>query len=150
MTVTVDLIVAMLDLIGRYGGRHGHLGPGGLGKHGGGYGGCHGGHAAPVGQPPQVFGPQPRPMLHPQPDAITRNTMALERNNAILALNQPFDNRDCRWVALGGGPQDPGNAPYPQSNYWKYYINRVLFPQLLTEEDMYVYYAVDIRPSMSW
>ena len=39
MTVTVDLIVAMLDLIGRYGGRLGHLGPGGLGRHGGGYGG---------------------------------------------------------------------------------------------------------------
>ena len=68
--------------------------------------------------------------------------MAVERNNAIRALNQPFDNRDCRWVATGGAPRDPGNAPYPQSNFWHLYINRVLFPQMLTEEEMYVYYAV--------
>ena len=69
--------------------------------------------------------------------------MAGERNLAYQALNHNFDNRDCRYIILGGNPRDPGNAPYPQSRFWHHYVNKLLFPQLLTEEEMLVHYTVD-------
>ena len=42
----------------------------------------------------------------------------------------------------GGAPRDPGNPPYVQSKHWDHYVNRLLFPQLLTEEEMRVFYSV--------
>ena len=69
--------------------------------------------------------------------------MANETNAAIGTLNQPFKNRDCRRVLLGGPPQDPGIDPYPQNPHWNHYLNRVLFPQLLSPEEMLVFFSVD-------
>ena len=94
----------------------------------------------PLGPP---FGPQPRAHLHPHPDHITDNKMAAQRTAAIAALNYPFNNRDCRWIVNGGAPKDPGTPAYVHSTHWEHYVNRVLFPQLLTEEEMKVFYTVD-------
>ena len=131
------------------GGGPGVPGGGGPGAPGGGGPGAPGGGGpgAPGGGGPGhggvAYGPQPRPQLHPHPDPINRNTMGAQRNVAYQALNQNFDNRDCRHLMRGGPPQDPGNAPYPQNRYWHLYVNRVLFPELLTEEEMYVHYTVN-------
>ena len=54
-----------------------------------------------------------------------------------------FNNRDCRYVALGGPPQNPGVKPYPNSPYWESYLNRMLFPQLLSKEEMKTFFTVD-------
>ena len=41
----------------------------------------------------------------------------------------------------GGAPQDPGNKPYPNSLHWECYVNRALFPQLLSPDEMQTFYA---------
>ena len=70
--------------------------------------------------------------------------MATEINAAIGTLNQPFKNRDCRWVLLGGPPQDPGVDPCPQNPHWNHYINCVIFQQLLSPEEMLGFFSVDV------
>ena len=62
--------------------------------------------------------------------------MWVERDAAIDTLDEPFNNRDIRRILLGGDPQDPGNQPYPNSSFWEKYISRVLFPQLLSDDEM--------------
>ena len=68
--------------------------------------------------------------------------MAAERNGVIADLNRPFNNRDIRYIMTGGAPQDPGIPPYPQSIHWNHYVNRLLFPQLLTADEMLIFYSV--------
>jgi hypothetical protein len=65
------------------------------------------------------------------------------RGAAINALNQDFDNRDCRWIMTGGAPRDPGIQPYAQSRFWSNYVNRMLFPQLLSSDEMKTFYMMD-------
>ena len=116
-------------------------GPGGQPPQGGPPGGPGGQQAGiPAGQP---IGPQPRPQLHPHPDPITNNSNQAERNAAIAALNHDFNNRDIRWIILGGRPQDPGTRPYPNSSYWEKYVDRLLFPQLLTDDEMHTMFGLD-------
>ena len=111
---------------------------------GGGPGGPQGGGPHGGGHRPAVpFGPHPPRVLHPQPDHIRDNRMAPQRANATAALNHPFTNRDCRIIAAGGLPRDPGNPPYPNNPHWPHYINRFLFPQLMTEAECISFYTVD-------
>jgi hypothetical protein len=44
---------------------------------------------------------------------------------------------------LGGRPQDPGTSPYPNSSYWEKYVDRLLFPQLLTDDEMHTMFGLD-------
>ena len=36
----------------------------------------------------------------------------------------------------GGAPSDPGVATYPNNGFWESYVNRLLFPQLLTDDEI--------------
>ena len=69
--------------------------------------------------------------------------MAAERNAAIAALDYAFKNRDCQYIITGGAPRDPGNPPYANNIHWEHYVNRFLFPQLLTEQEMKLCYMMD-------
>ena len=89
------------------------------------------------------FGPYRPPLLHPQPDTIRDNSMAVERTAAIVALDHHFNNRDCRIIAAGGLPRDPGNPPYQNNIHWPHYINRFLFPQLMSEEELVSLFTVN-------
>ena len=69
--------------------------------------------------------------------------MRIERNMAVGSLNHPFKNRDIRIILLGGTPRDPGIPPYQNNPHWTHYLNKFLFPQLLTEEEMVSFLTVD-------
>ena len=69
--------------------------------------------------------------------------MRVERQAAIATLDQDFKKRDCRWIITGGAPRPPGVRPYANSNHWEYYTNRLLFPQLLSEDEMLTLYTVN-------
>ena len=43
----------------------------------------------------------------------------------------------------GGTPRDPGIPPYQNNPHWPHYINKFLFPQLLTEAEMLSFLTVD-------
>ena len=94
------------------------------------------GAGPPGGQTGVPFGPQLPPRLHPQPDRIRDNSMAVERNLAVASLNHPFKNRDIWIIMAGGNPRDPGIPSYQNNLHWPHYVNKFLFLQLLTEEEM--------------
>ena len=122
--------------------------PGGPAGPPGGPAGPPGGPAGPPGGPawPQAglaHGPQPNQLLHPHPDPITDNKLRAERAAAMAALDHDFTNRDCRYIMTGGAPRDPGNLSYAQSKHWENYVNKILFPQLLSDEELKTLYCVD-------
>ena len=43
----------------------------------------------------------------------------------------------------GGAPKNPGIKPYPNSRFWESYVNRFLFPQLLSEKQLKIVTSVD-------
>ena len=95
-------------------------------------------------QPPGVlFGPQPQVLRHPHPDSIVDNRNRHERDAVVATLNHPFNNRDVRIILSGGLPRDPGTPAYLLNTHWEHYVNRLLFPQFLSVEEMKVFYSVD-------
>ena len=97
------------------------------------------GGGIPQGVP---FGPVPQAQRHPHPDPIVDNRMRHQKDAAIAALNHPFTNRDVRHIMAGGAPRDPGTPAYLLNNHWEHYINRLLFPQFLSELEIKVFYSV--------
>ena len=91
----------------------------------------------------QVHGPVLPPIRQPQPDIIRDNRNAVARNNAIAALDHDFNNRDNRFIVRGGPPRPPGNPPYQNNRLWGHYINRFLFPEFFTEEELIRFFTVD-------
>ena len=128
------------------GGPPGQPGGGPPGPPGGGPPGPPGGPPGPPAGGPQAqgvpIGPEPAPLRHPHPDLITDDRNRLQRDAIIAALDHPFNNRDVRRIMAGGGPRDPGTPAYLLNNYWENYINRLLLPQLLNDEEMHTFFSV--------
>ena len=93
-----------------------------------------------------IFGPAPMPLLQPHQDNLTRwdNHLGLVLQIQRF-LNRRLTHREIRYVLLNGPPLFPPQNPYPLNPYLSRYINKLLLPTTMSEENYLDMFGVTIN-----